>query len=104
MVAKKLSVAAGAINKIKHYIPHAILKSIYCSIVYPHLIYCVTIWDNTSKMYLHKIQVQQNRIMKFLNKAPTFGVKLAPIYNEFSISKIGEVFTLEVSKIMYLAK
>ena len=28
MVAKKLSVAAGVINKIKHYIPHAMLKSI----------------------------------------------------------------------------
>ena len=27
MVAKKLSVAAGVINKIKHYIPHAMLKT-----------------------------------------------------------------------------
>ena len=47
MVAKKLSVAAGVINKIKHYIPHAMLKSIYYSIAYPPLIYCVTIWGNT---------------------------------------------------------
>ena len=37
MVAKKLSVAVGVINKIKHYIPHAMLKSIYYSIAYPHL-------------------------------------------------------------------
>ena len=72
MVAKKLSVAAGVVNKIKHYIPHAILKSIYYSIAYPHLIYCVTIWGNTSKIYLHKNQVQQNRIIKVLNFAPSF--------------------------------
>ena len=43
MVAKKLAVAAGVINKVKHYIPLAMLKSIYYSIAYPHLIYCVTI-------------------------------------------------------------
>ena len=104
MVAKKFSVAAGVVNKIKHYIPHAMLKSIYYSIAYPHLIYCVTIWGNTSKIYLHKNQVQQNRIIKVLNYAPTFRVKLAPIYNQFSILTLDKVFTLEVSKIMYLAK
>ena len=60
MVAKKLSAAAGVIKKIKHYIPHAMLKSIYT---------------------IAKIQVQQNRIIKVLNKALTFRVKLAPIYN-----------------------
>ena len=94
----------GVINKIKHYIPHAMLKSIYYSVAYPHLIHCVTIWGNTSKICLHKIQVQQNRIIKVLNKAPTFRVKLAPIYNQFSILKLDKVFTLEVSKIMYLDK
>ena len=104
MVAKKLSVAAGVLNKIKHYIPHVMLKSIYCGIAYPHLIYCVTIWGNTSKISLHKIQVQQNRITKVLNNAPTFRVKLTLIYNQFPILKLDKVFTLEVSKIMYLAK
>ena len=64
----------------------------------------MTIWGNTSKIYLHKIQVQQNRIINVLNKALTFRVKLAPIYNKFSILKLDKVFTLEVSKIMYLAK
>ena len=82
MVGKKFSVAAGVINKIKHYIPHAMLKSIYYSIAYPHLIYCVTIWGNTSKIYLHKIQVQQNRIIKVLNKAPTFRLRLHKARNE----------------------
>ena len=115
MVAKKLSVAAGVIiNKIKHYIPHVMLKSIcytlhtFASIfpytAYPHLIYCVTIWGNTSKIYLHKIQVKQNRITKVLNKASTFRVKLAPVYNQFSILKLDKVSTLEVSEIMYLVK
>ena len=47
MVAKKLLVAASVSNKIKHYIPHAMLKSIYYSIAYPHLIYCVKIWGDT---------------------------------------------------------
>ena len=94
MVAKKLSVAAGVINKIKHYIPRVMLKSIYYSIAYPHLIYCVTIWGNTLKTYLYKIQVQQNRITEVLNKAPTFRVKLASINKQFSILKRDKVFTL----------
>ena len=66
MVAEKLSVAAGVNNKIKHYIPHSMLKSIYYGIAYPHLIYCVMIWGNTTKIYLHKIQLLQNRIIDYV--------------------------------------
>ena len=48
MLLKKLRIAKGLLSKLRHSAPLIVLKSVYYTIVYPHLQYAETSWGNTS--------------------------------------------------------
>ena len=100
-IETKLSVASGAIYKLRKYIglPQKALMSVYYSLVYSHLQYAAICWGNSSKTIKHKLQVKQTRIIKTLcNK---FGTKtrLKPLYEQLQVLNIDEIYKLEVAKV-----
>ena len=42
-------------NKLKHSIPHCILRTLYCTLILPYVNYGILIWGNTCKSYLDKL-------------------------------------------------
>ena len=100
-VANKLSIVTGILGKLKRYVPQNVLKTVYHSIGYPHLLYGISNWGNAAKKYLNVIQVQQNKIIKILTKSSTLRFRLAPLYNQLSLLKIPFIYKAEVCKFMY---
>ena len=47
MVKSKLSKVASVIYKVSHCIDRSSMRTLYCSLVLPHLMYCYEIWGNT---------------------------------------------------------
>ena len=60
----KLSNALYAINRIRSFVPIKVLKSVYFALVYPHLMYGITLWGSTYKLHLDKIKIMQKRIVR----------------------------------------
>ena len=58
-LATKLAQNIGILCKLKHFLPSYILKTIYCSLVLPHLQYCTLIGANTYSTKLNKIRMLQ---------------------------------------------
>ena len=52
---------------MKHFAPKRIMKTLYYSMVYPHLIYGITIWDATYKSSVNKLIVMQKKVIKSNN-------------------------------------
>ena len=46
-VCRKISKSIGIIYKSSFCLPKASLRSLYYSLVYPYLIYCVSVWGST---------------------------------------------------------
>ena len=45
-VSRKISKSIGIIYNSSFYLPKSSLRSLYYSLVYPYLIYCVSVWGS----------------------------------------------------------
>ena len=76
------------IGRIKHLLDRKTLSLLINSFVFSKLFYCSSVWGNTSKRNLHKLQLVQNfaaRVVLGLKKFdPSFLSRLAP-----SITRVG---------------
>ena len=52
--------------KLKHQINNSTLLLIYNSLVYPNLIYCLSLWGATSKSHLNKVFLAQKKIIRLI--------------------------------------
>ena len=69
-----------------------------------HLSYAITTWGNAASTRLNKIQVMQNRLAKIITKKCNQRTRMSPLYKQFSILKLSNVFKLEITKFMLKRK
>ena len=70
-VARKISKSIGAINRARFFLPKPCLKTLYYSLVYPYLHYCIIVWGSTYKTNLRRLISLQKRVIRrelFLNQ------------------------------------
>ena len=54
-VSRKISKSIGIIYKSSFCLPKTSLRSLYYSLVYPYLTYCVSVWGSTYQSNLNRI-------------------------------------------------
>ena len=69
-IGAKISKSIGILYRIKDYVPHKILKSIYYSLIYPYLSYGIIIWGGTYQTHLNPLVILQKRAIRLINKQP----------------------------------
>ena len=60
----KLSSGLHAINSAKHILSPKHLKSLYYTLIHPHLTYGLLLWGSTYKTLLKKLQTLQNKSVR----------------------------------------
>ena len=60
-VTEKASRAIGFLKYAKHFLPEAIVKTLYTSIVEPHFQYCCSVWGCCNSTGILQLQRLQNR-------------------------------------------
>ena len=95
-----LSSAIAILHKLKFYAPSSLLEKVYYGIVYPHLSYAITTWGNAASTRLNNIQVMQNRLVRIITKKCDRKTRMSPLYKQFSILNLSNIFKLEVTKFM----
>ena len=60
---KKISRTIGVLYKLQPFVTSKILSSIYYAIIYPFLLYGITIWGNAGKNLLTPILTLQNKFV-----------------------------------------
>ena len=69
-ISKKIASGISAIKHIRNFVPREILRTIYNSLIQPHIDYCSVVWGCCSKGLSQKLQKLQNcaaRIITFSN-------------------------------------
>ena len=69
-ITKKIAAGIGAIKRIRHLVPPAILEHIYHALIQPHFDYCSTVWGScgvTLQDKLQKLQNRASRVVTFSN-------------------------------------
>ena len=102
-VSRKISKSIGIIYKSSFCLPKTSLRSLYYSLVYPYLIYCVSVWGSTYQSNLNRIIVLQKKIIRIISKV-SFDAHTGVLFKEQEILKFSDIYLYQIGKFMYLFK
>ena len=63
-VARKISKSIDVIYKASFCLPTSSLLTLYYSLVYPYLVYCVSVWGSTQSSNLKRILLLQKKVVR----------------------------------------
>ena len=96
-IKARISGSLYAINKIKHFVPTSLLVTLYYSLVYPYLIYGITLWGSAAKNHLSKIIIMQKKIIRAIVEAP-YNAHTNTIFHKLNILKLEDIYKLYTAK------
>ena len=88
---KKVSRSIGVLYKLRPFVTSKILSSVYYAIIYPFLLYGITIWGNAGKNLLTPILTLQNKFVRMaiyndsLPESPSALIKALPLFHRLKI-------------------
>ena len=65
----KVSRSAGVISKLRYFLPQYTLVTLYNAIVMSHLMYCNIAWGHTFRTHVHKLQVLQKKVFRYITNS-----------------------------------
>ena len=106
-VSKKISRSIGVVYKLREFMNTKMLKSIYYSLIYSHLVYAIQVWGSACDTELNKILILQKKAVRMITNNDQYPlvpgplIPSNPIFSELEILKVKDVFKLYVSKFIY---
>ena len=75
-------------------------KTIYYSLIYPHLQYAIIFWNGVCRVHFDKLFRLQKAIVRKISGASKFAHTF-PIFSELSIVKLADINRLEMCKFIH---
>ena len=94
--AIKISRVIGVLNKLKHIFPQHILRTIYNSLIQPHLIYGLYLWGLNCK----RLKILQKKAVRVLAFKPYIS-HFTPIFKVMKILQLEDLYTMQLHKFYY---
>ena len=94
-VYKKILKFVSIFNKLRYKLSLKILKMLYFSFVYPHLLYGVELYANTNKSALKNLIILNNKILRILQHSP-HRTHSAVLYKKFNTLPIPDLHTFQL--------
>ena len=95
-ISNKIIKVIGVMRRIKRYVPLDTLKTIYNSLIQPHLYYCILCWGFSNT----RIQKLQKRAIRLICGSK-YNAHTDPLFKRLNILKIQDIFTLQCTKFFY---
>ena len=93
--------------RIRKYVDLKVLKSVYYSLIYSHIVYAIQVWGSANVTELDKILILQKKTVRMMThkdqypQIPGPRNPSDPIFVELGILKVEDVFKLQVVKFIY---
>jgi len=105
--SKKISRSIGIMYRLREFMNAKMLKNIYYSLIYSHIVYGIQVWGSACITELNKILILQKKAVRMMtcnDRYPEVPGPLPasdPIFKKLEILKIEDVFKLQVTKFIY---
>ena len=95
-ISIKVARVIGIMNKLKHIFPHQILRTLYNSLIHPHLIYGLYIWGFSAK----RLTILQKRVVRILARRPYIS-HTTSIFKDLKILKLKDQYSIQLYKLYH---
>ena len=100
-VSRKISKSIGIIYKSSFCLSAVSLRTLYFSLVYPYLIYCITVWGSTYQTNLKRLITLQKKVIKIISNVP-FDAHTDNLFRDHQILKFNDIYLFQTAKFMFL--
>ena len=90
-VSRKMSKSIGIIKKAGFCLPTRSLISLYYTLVYPYMQYCILVWGSTYPSNLNRIALLQKRMIRIVYKT-SYDAHTYPIFKELEILPFNKIY------------
>ena len=92
-ISSKVSKFNGILNKLKHFLPHQVLRSLYCSLIQSQINYCILAWGFDH----NKLEKYQKKSIRIIS-CSRYNAHTEPIFKNMKLLKINDLFKLNLLK------
>ena len=100
-VTRKISKITYLIYRLKSYVPLKVIKTLYYSLAYPHLIYNIITWGSASKIATQSLIVQHKRLIRLLSNSNEYLEHTNPIFKKLQLLKLCDIYKLNIGMYMF---
>jgi hypothetical protein len=100
MVKGKIARGIGIINKARKSLSMPTLVTLYNSIVYPHLIYCIETWGSAAQIYINSLFKVQKKCVRII-KSVSYRANSIPIFKDLKILPLEYIYKSRMLIFMY---
>ena len=98
----KISKTFYCLKMVKHILPQKTLKTLYQTLIQPHLDYGITFWGGAHNTNLNKLTVIQKKVIRNITNSK-YNQHTDPLFKELKILKLKQLYTLQAAKLIYKA-
>ena len=98
-IASKISKTIGIMNKVR-FLPRAVLKTIYNSLVAPYIFYGIKTWYGCPGYNRNRIQILQNKCVRIIGGLD-FRDSASSEYRSLGILKVSSLYTHQIGRFVY---
>ena len=95
-IATKIASSAGVLYNLQNYLPTETLTTLYYTLVYPYINYCIMIWGGTCTSHIKQLETLQKRCIRTITGS-TFLAHTSPLFKKLKILKIRDVYNLKLA-------
>lgn len=100
IISSKIAKSVGVLNRIKDFVPKAVLRNIYFAIVQPYFYYCIIIWGNSADFLLNNLKLLQKRAIRCISNSH-YLAHTAELFKELKILKLNQLYNFNVAQYMF---
>ena len=97
-ISSKISKNLYIMNRVKHFLPHHSLKSLYYTMIDPYMTNGISVWGNS--ISINKINTLQKRAMRIINKK-RYNSHTEPLFKSENILNLTDLYEYHVLLFMY---
>ena len=98
--ASQISRVIGVLCRLKHQLPPHVLKTIYTSLISPHIQYAITSWGNLNIPEVRRIKILQKKSIRLICKAK-FISHSAPLFKRLNLLTVDDAYRLSCIKLYH---
>ena len=99
-VSNKISKGCWAISRLRPFVNSTVLRLIYFTLIYPHLLYCITSWGTASQTHLNKIITKQKRTIRLITYS-SYTAPSTPLFKQMNLLQLSDIFKLRTAITTY---
>ena len=90
-IARKTSKFVPLIYRTRDILNRTMLLHLYSGLIYPNLIYCITVWGSSNDNIIKPLQVIQNKVIRAIYGADRLSSS-APLYKSLRLFNIRSIY------------